>query len=346
VLSLGFSALRETLATVTYDAALFEFYHMAARYSPFVRDAQPPCRIVVDTVDVHFARLADGAAFGAESRKSAARTRSRELAAYRAADALIVTSGPDACVLASEGDLPPRWVVPIIVHVRPRAAGTRTRNALFVGHFDHAPNRDGLHWFVSAVWPSIVASCPEATLTVIGTRAPADIMGLSTTPGVRVLGYVHDLEPHLDRAAVVVAPLRYGAGMKGKVADAMAAGIPVVTTAIGAQGLGIVSGTHGLVADTAEAFSRAVCELFADPVRADDLGLAGQRHIAALCGAAPAEDVLQDLLEQTVARPVRCPSSARSGSRACRAWYLGARDMVLTALRRHVVHAGRRVRSQ
>lgn len=334
VLAQGFTALRAAMASTTYDTALFEFYEMASRYARFVRDSQPSCRIVVDTVDVHFARLADGARVGAESARLAARTRARELAVYREADALITTSAPDEQVLASEPGLPPRWVVPTVVQVRPRGKGPRTRAALFVGHFHHAPNRDGLEWFVRAVWPSIVASYPEATLTVIGTYAPASVIDLGSRPGVRVLGYVPDLDPHLDRAALVVAPLRYGAGMKGKVTDAMAAGVPVVTTSVGAQGLDIVSGTHALIADEAEAFSRAVCDLFADPDRAGELGLAGQRHIAILCAPEQAEVVLSDLIEQTGAT-VRGDRPS-SGFPSSHAWYLAARHRTLAVLRRQV----------
>src|SRR5690606_4514163 len=122
-------------------------------------------------------------------------------------------------------------------------------------HFRHDPNLDGVTWFVNEIWPGVRARHPAARLTVIGSYPTRAVHALGETAGVTVLGYVPDLEPHLDRAAVAIAPLRFGAGMKGKVTDAMAAGLPVVTTTIGAQGLDLVGGRHAWIADDADAFA-------------------------------------------------------------------------------------------
>ena len=338
LLSGRFRALREALATTTFDIALFEFHQMAARYAGFVRAMQPSCRVIVDSVDLHFARLDSAVRLGIGSHRHVARTRALELSVYRAADAVVATSELDARQLACEPDVGPVWVVPLVVHVRPRSAAPRNREALFVGHFNHAPNRDGLRWFVETVWPAVRASYPDARLTVIGTHAPEDIRALGTVPGVEVLGYVPHLEPYLDRTALVVTPLRYGAGMKGKVTDAMAAGVPVVTTSVGAQGLGLISGTHALVADQPEAFAARVCDLFGDPVRRVGLGQAGQRHIATLCAPEQVDAELVRLVDKTCHADV---DAGRTGLLAtvCRwwqGWYLMVRHAVLASLRRQV----------
>jgi glycosyltransferase involved in cell wall biosynthesis len=195
--------------------------------------------------------------------------------------------------------------VPIIAAVRPRAPGPREPEALFVGHFDHAPNIDGLRWLVEHVWPGVVAERPEARLTVIGTRATDEVRGFGSRPGVRVLGYVPDVAPFLQRARLSVAPLRYGAGMKGKVVEAMAWGVPVVTTSVGAQGLGLTPGEHALVADEAAPFAAALAGLLGDAWRAEQIGLAGQRHVARLCAPEVVGPPLHRFLDEVLHRPPR-----------------------------------------
>lgn len=296
VLPYSFTALRRTLEDGRHDTVLFEAYEIAARYLQVVRDQRPGAALIVDSVDVHFARLAAGAAVGAVSTRSVRRVHRAEIGAYRAADAVIVVSAEDADALRTVPGVPAVVRVPNCVTVRPRISLARAPEALFVGHFNHAPNLDGLRWFVRDIWPLVRLRRPDARLTVIGSHATADVRALGRVPGVDVLGYVADLEPYLARAAAAVAPLRYGAGMKGKVTDAMAAGIPVVTTTVGAQGLDIESGRHALVADDAAAFADALERIFDDPDTAARLGLAGQTHVGRLCGPDALAEALRPLL--------------------------------------------------
>lgn len=284
VLPNGWRPLHRALATGRYQAVLFEFYYVAARYLPIVADHQPGASLIVDSVDVHFARLARGAHLGTVHPSWARDVRNAETAVYRSADAVIVASTDDAAVLAEEPGMPAIACVPVSVTLRQRVQKPRMPEAVFVGHFRHDPNLDGLSWFVHEAWPHVRARHANARLTVIGSYPSPAVHALGHVPGVDVLGYVPDLDPHLDRAAVAIAPLRFGAGMKGKVADAMAAGLPVVTTPTGVQGLDVVNGHHALVADTADALAAALAGLFDDSHRAATIGLAGQAHIASVCG--------------------------------------------------------------
>lgn len=300
---------RRAITEAPSALVLFEVYDMAARYLPVVRDAQPGASLVIDSVDVHFARLATGVRLGTVSAARARKVRRTETAAYGAADAVIVVSSEDAGVLSAEPHMPPIIVVPNSVTLRPRARVAREPEALFVGHFRHAPNLDGLQWFVREIWPRVRQQRADARLTVIGSYPSADVIALGGSHGVNVLGYVQNLQPFVDRAAVAVAPLRFGAGMKGKVTDALAAGLPVVTTTVGAQGLDIVHGAHAMVTDDPDAFADAVTMLCADAARADAMGRAGQHLVDRCCGP----EAMTAALGELMAVPRRDPS--RPGAR-------------------------------
>lgn len=334
--------LHDSLSSTDVDAVWFEFYDVAARYLPIVRDLQPRAALLVDTVDVHFARLAAGVPVGAVSSRLAGRVRRAETAIYREADAVIAVSDADARILAAEPGLPPIVCLPNIATPRPRAPGARAQEAIFVGHFHHAPNLDGLAWFVRDAWPQVRRRHPSARLTIVGSHASAEVHALAAAPGVSVLGYVPDLAPLMDRAMAAIAPLRYGAGMKGKVTDALAAGLPVVTTTIGAQGLDLAQGRDALIADDPATFAEALSSLFDDPARAAAIGLAGQDVVARCCSPDTVARVLGPLLAP---REVNAPSRdagqrrSRAGSgpvaRYARRLRLGGRHWLWTQARRH-----------
>ncbi|HWC49241.1 MAG TPA: glycosyltransferase family 4 protein [Solirubrobacterales bacterium] len=131
--------------------------------------------------------------------------------------------------------------------------------ALFVGHFAHSPNRDAAHWLAGEIMPAVRAQYPAARLRIIGSEAPAEIMALAG-PEVEVIADAPSVLPHLEEAAVVLAPVRTGGGMRMKVLQAMATGKAVVTTPRGREGydcfdeeppLAIASGEEEIAATTA-----------------------------------------------------------------------------------------------
>lgn len=134
----------------------------------------------------------------------------------------------------------------------------RTDRLLFVAAMYREENRDGLRWFLDQVWPLVLGDRPDATLDVAGARPGEDLTQLvDATRGVRLLGFVDDLEPLYAAASLVVAPLRRGAGVKFKVVDALVRGVPVVTTSVGAEGIGDRSWFAGVHDEPAE-FAAAV----------------------------------------------------------------------------------------
>ncbi len=297
LLPTGTKSFAVALGKTLYDIGFFEFYSSAEAHASEFRRRQPGARVIVDSVDVHFARESAGAELGVVDAARVEETRRRELAAYRAANAVIVVTEDDERILKAEGNMPPLFLLPIVIPSRPRLSAPRAPELLFVGGFNHLPNLDGLNWFVKDVWPRVYESVPETQLTIIGSNTPAEVRAFNSLPGVEVIGFVPDTNPYLDRAAISIAPLRYGAGMKGKVVEAMACGLPVVTTSIGAQGINALSGEHLLVADKEDDFAQALVGLLQDSERSERIGLAGQGHIAKLCGPESVERGLEEMLK-------------------------------------------------
>jgi glycosyltransferase involved in cell wall biosynthesis len=198
------------------------------------------------------------------------------------------------------------------VEFRPPAAPVPpATDILFVGHFGHPPNADAVRFLVHEVLPRLGR---PARLRVVGRAAPAEIAALARPGAVEVAGAVPDVRPELAAAAVVVAPVRFGTGMRGKVLEALGMGRPVVTTTLGAEGLGATSGRHLLVADDAAAFAAAVRGLLDDPALAARVGASGRALVETRFdwdAIAAGHDVLyEDLLRDPGPLPVPPPDRA------------------------------------
>jgi glycosyltransferase involved in cell wall biosynthesis len=138
------------------------------------------------------------------------------------------------------------------------------KDILFVGGFYHQPNGDAIHWFLEKIFPSILNTIPDLNLFIIGSN-PSDELKEKACKNIFVAGYVEDDEliKYYKRCRLVIAPLRYGAGLKGKIVEAMYYGLPVITTTIGQEGL---LGAEAVltIADTAEDFAQSVIHLYSD----------------------------------------------------------------------------------
>nr|WP_225737196.1 glycosyltransferase family 4 protein [Dyella acidiphila] len=157
------------------------------------------------------------------------------------------------------------------------------RDLLFVGGFGHPPNEDAMRWFVAEILPLLRARDASLCLHIAGDIAPAAQRSLSQ-PGVEIHGRVDDLSALMNQCKVSVAPLRFGAGVKGKVNMAMSYGLPVVVTPIAAEGMHLVDGEDALIADSAAAFAAAIWRVYHDEalwLRLSDNGLSSvKRHFS------------------------------------------------------------------
>lgn len=151
---------------------------------------------------------------------------------------------------------------------------------IFVGHLRVLHNVDAATYLAREVLPLVRMALPNCTLSIVGAEPAPQIQRLAEDPAVTVTGFVPDLNAHLNRAAVFVAPLRFAAGIQNKVLEAMAAGRPVVTTSLINDGLGAEPDLQILVADDAHEIARQIVRLLADPALQKRIGSAGRQFVA------------------------------------------------------------------
>lgn len=264
------------------DAVIISRYHLAEFLTPLIRQCQPRARIVLDTVDLHHLREAREA--GLRGDRTLARlariTRRRELTAIAAADQVWVVSPHEARLLDAEA---PGSAVAVIANVHALAPcggphSTR-RDLLFVGGGQHPPNLDAVRWLARDILPQVRRSLPDCQVHLVGDGLAHALDGAAPTDGLVFHGHVPDLAPLLAGCLAGLAPLRFGAGVKGKVNQYMAAGLPVVSTHCGAEGMALQDGTHALLHDDADGFAAAIVALHHDPARWARLAAAGQDNL-------------------------------------------------------------------
>lgn len=150
-------------------------------------------------------------------------------------------------------------------------------DVVFTGSLHFLPNVDGLEWFCGDVWERVRALVPSATFHVVGRDVIPRVEALARHPGVEIHADVESVVPYLDRAHVVVVPLRMGSGTRLKALEAFAVGRPVVGTSIGLAGLGIRANEHALVADSAQEFAAAVVGVLRNERAVDGLIESGRK---------------------------------------------------------------------
>jgi GT2 family glycosyltransferase/glycosyltransferase involved in cell wall biosynthesis/SAM-dependent methyltransferase len=269
------------------------------RFIPLLREHVPDCPIVYDTVDLHFLRERRAAALTSDpalDRRSQL-TRERELALMRLSDAALVVSPAEVEVLGQEANDITVRVLSLIQDSQLRCASLTGRaDLLFIGSFAHPPNADGIGWFIRDVLPIIRQTRPDVRLRVVGRNAPVELMDLGDA--VEFLGWVPDVEPEYAATRVTVAPLRFGAGVKGKVVESLSYGVPVVTTPVGAEGTGLVDGSTARIAADAPAFARAVLDLLEDDAAWRSISDAGLAHVDEHFGREATRSAVLRLLEE------------------------------------------------
>ena len=163
---------------------------------------------------------------------------------------------------------------------RPATEAQQATDLVFVGSMDWMPNIDGVVWFVREVLPLIKKKLPDCSLAVVGRTPGREVTELAERePGIRITGTVKDVRPWLWESKVSIVPLRIGGGTRLKIYEAMAAGTPVVSTTIGAEGLDIAPGENILIADEPEAFAEACVRLISDAGERRRLADAAARHV-------------------------------------------------------------------
>ena len=283
-----------------FDVILLSRHYIAARHIDTARKGAPDALLVFDTVDLHFLREERLAALegGRAAALSARAKRDEELALVAKADVTLVVSPAEQEVLR---ELAPRSRVMLLSTIHDNVARTapfdERGGLVFIGGFQHPPNVDAMLWYAREILPHLRRLAPGVKTYVIGSRVPASIKALAGDDFL-ILGHVPDLAPYLDGCRVSICPLRYGAGVKGKINTAMSYGLPVVATTASVEGMHLADGEDVLVADEPEAFARAVARVYEDRALWERLSAGGRANIERHFSRAVARDALSTLLAQ------------------------------------------------
>jgi len=241
--------------------------YVATRHMDALRRLAPDIRIIYDTVDLHYLRERRQADVEKNPLlgERAERTRQEELRLITQADATIVVSPVEKELLAKEVARANVHVVQLVIPEEPQGPGfEERRDILFIGGYQHTPNAEAVLYFCREILPALRQRIPELRFLVLGSRPTPEIQALASEH-VQVLGFQKDITPYFNACRLMVAPLRFGAGIKGKLGTSFSYGLPVVASSIAAEGMYLQHGREVLIADTPQEFADAVVRLYNDP---------------------------------------------------------------------------------
>ena len=266
-----------------------------------IDDARSYCTnalVLFDTVDLHFLREQREAELtgSSESMAAAELRRNQELGIARKADCTLVVSQVEL-ELFRETD--PDIKVALLSNIHElhgrQAPYPERRNILFIGSFNHPPNPDAMHWFIDEVMPLLQERSPGLKLIIVGGNVPKSLLA-KAGPNIEFTGFVADIEPLFNSVRLSVAPLRYGAGVKGKINSSMSYGVPVVATSVAAEGMHLQHGENVMIADSASAFADCILQVNDDENLWYRLSDGGMENIRTCFSPDVAKQQLQEVL--------------------------------------------------
>ncbi len=261
-------SVEEYLATngTVFDIVLLSRSHIAREHIAAVERYCHKAKIVFNMEDLEYLREMRRAAIENDDTlvEQAQQLKKAELAVAQKCDIVFVISAVEKEYLLKERPHLNVEVVPSIHEPRPTQRPFSERQGImFLGGFDHLPNVDAVQYFVKTILPLVRNVIPDSMFFIIGSHPTKAIQKFDSRENI-VTGWVEDLTPYFDQCRVLVAPLRYGAGVKGKILESMAHGLPIVTTSIGAEGIALEDGHNAMIADAPEEFAAKIVTLYTD----------------------------------------------------------------------------------
>jgi GT2 family glycosyltransferase/glycosyltransferase involved in cell wall biosynthesis len=266
-----------------FDLVYLHRHSNASKYAGMIRQHFPSARILYNVADLHFLRMQRQAELQNDPslREKAGQLRRIELGAMSFVDCVIVHSGAEAELLREIAPDIAVQVIPWTVPLRDITKMTVQKPGIaFIGGYRHPPNVDAAQWAARSIMPVLRGKVPGVELLLVGSHMPKEVSSLAAKDIVP-LGYVPSLDSVFARIRLTIAPLRYGAGLKGKVLESMAAGVPCVMTTVAAEGIDLPEELKSLVADEPEALSERIATLCRDSAEYRRIVAAGKAHITA-----------------------------------------------------------------
>jgi len=243
-----------------------------------------PAKIIYIPHDLHYLRESRAAEIAKDPkmRKKAAETKMTEETIMRKVSVSLFFSDKEVDLVRKEFSGISADVIPWIQEIEnenPKPSESR-KDLIFMGGFIHRPNADAVKWFHDEIFPKVKSRIPDIQVTIYGSNPSEEILQMNSAD-FKVAGFIEEknVKNIFDCAKIFVAPLRYGAGFKGKIAKAMSHGLPVVTTDIGAEGIGLKNGFSALIANDADAFANMVEKLYKDSMLWSEISKNSIEHV-------------------------------------------------------------------
>lgn len=288
----------------TFDVVVLSRADVAGPLLESVRLHAPDASVWYDTVDLHFLREQREAELRNDpaARERALRRKVQEISLMQKADCTLVVSSVERDLLATEVPDARVAILSNIHDLQPTDSPYSERDAIvFIGGFNHPPNVDAMVYYVTEILPLVSAQLGVVPTYIIGSQAPAEILELGDVDrGIFVTGFVPDVTSYFSRARLSVAPLRYGAGVKGKVNMSMAYGVPVVASPCAAEGMFLEPERDILIGEDAQAFSDQVVRLYLDQHLWQALSQNGLVNVSTHFSRDSARTAIKDLLADLV----------------------------------------------
>ncbi len=246
------------------DLFVLSRVNAGGQYLELIRYNCPDAKIVFNTVDLHYVREERSARLSgdADALANAQRTRDREELIIGRSDLTLLVSSVEEEIMQASVPGCRTAVVPLARQINPPRTPFAKRSGIgFVGGFEHHPNIDAIRYFLAEVWPKVYNANPEIHFDIVGSALPADTLD-SVVGNVRYLGPLDSLNEWFDSLRMTVAPLRIGAGAKGKVASSLCAGVPCVLSSVAAEGMSLIDGANVMLADNASAMAEKIVSLY------------------------------------------------------------------------------------
>lgn len=246
----------------------------------------PDAQKIFHTIDMHHIRMIrESIVKNSDSIMSdALKMKAQEFSAINKSDCIIAVTAEDAAVIRKEMPDKNIFIFGMILNQHKFVKSHQTRNGLvFVGGFGHAPNKDAIAYFVQEVMPTLITFHPDLVLSIVGSNIPEDIYQLESE-NIQVVGHVDNLDNFLSDRLINIAPLRFGAGIKGKIAHAMSCGLPSVATSLATEGMGLIDSNNVMIANNPHEFIRSIDRLIREPMLWSCLSQNGSKYADSMWG--------------------------------------------------------------